>query len=475
MHVHLIGVCGTGMGSLAGLLRSAGHRVTGSDVAFYPPMGDALRGWGIETRSGYDPAHLQPSPDLVVVGNVCRPDNPEARAAISAGLRYCSMASAIEELFLKEREPYVLAGTHGKTTTTALLAYLLQAAGRKPGFFIGGIPLDFAESFRAAPVGHPFVIEGDEYDSAFFEKRPKFWSYRPLYTAISAVEHDHVDIYPDLESYRAAFTGFIDRIAEPGLLVAFAGDPVVRDLAERAHCRVVTQALSDDDCDALEPAWRAVPVYSSEAGQRFDLLVDGRRESRMDLRLTGDHNLRNALAALALAHLGAGVPLAELGRALPGFRGVNRRQQLRGTPGGVRIYDDFAHHPTAVAETLRGMRKRHANGKLIAIFEPRSATASRRLHQQSYPEAFSPADRVFLAPVGRPEITPEQRLDLEAMVEEIRTSNRHAEAPGSIEAIVERVARLAEPGDTVVAMSNGPFGGIHDLLLRALTRPNSVR
>ncbi len=470
MHVHLIGVCGTGMGSLAGLLRSAGHRVTGSDLAFYPPMGEALRRWGIETRTGYDPAHLQPRPDLVVVGNVCRPDNPEARAAISAGLRYCSMPAALEELFLQGRDPYVLAGTHGKTTTTALLAYLLEATGRKPGFLVGGIPLDFEESFRAAPVGRPFVIEGDEYDSAFFEKSPKFWRYRPLYASISAVEHDHVDIYPDPESYRAAFTGFVDRIPEPGLLVVFAGDPEVRALAERARCRVVAQALADDDCGALSPAWQAVPIDSSEAGQRFDLLVQGRCEARMDLRLAGDHNLRNALAALALAHLGAGVALVELGRALPGFRGVSRRQQLRGTAGGVRVYDDFAHHPTAVSETLRGMRKRHRAGKLIAIFEPRSATASRRLHQLAYPEAFSPADRVLLAPVGRPEIADDQKLDLDAIVDEIRASNRHAEAPGSIEKIVERVLELAEPGDTVVAMSNGPFGGIHDLLLEVLEK-----
>lgn len=473
MHVHLIGVCGTGMGSLAGLLRSAGHRVTGSDTAFYPPMSEALQRWGIETRVGFDPAHLEPRPDLVVVGNVCRPDNPEARAAIASGMSYCSMPAALEELFLADRDCFVLAGTHGKTTTTALLAFLLEAAGRQPGFLIGGIPLDFQESFRAAATGHPFVIEGDEYDSAFFEKSPKFWRYRPLFAALNAVEHDHVDIYPDLPSYRAAFRGFVERIPERGLLVAFAGDPEVRELARQAHCRVLLYALEGDDCSGLIPEWTAIPLERSSEEQSgeglpFELLIDGRQAARLGSPLPGDHNLRNALSALALAHLGAGVPLGELSRALSRFGGVSRRQQLRGTAGGIRVYDDFAHHPTAVAETLLGMKKRHPWGKLIAIFEPRSATASRRLHQEVYPDAFRPADLVFLAPVGRPEIADDQKLDLEAIVEQIRTSNRHAEAPGSIERIVARVCQLAEPGDTVVAMSNGPFGGIHDLLLQAL-------
>ncbi|HKP58444.1 MAG TPA: Mur ligase family protein [Polyangiales bacterium] len=472
MHVHLIGVAGTGMGSLAGLLRKAGHRVSGSDSAFYPPMGDALRNWGIETHQGFDPAHLTPRPDLVVVGNVCRSNNPEARAAIDGGLKYTSLPKALEELCLRGRRSFVIAGTHGKTTTTALTAHLLDALGAQPGFLIGGIPLSFPESFRLAPEGAPFVIEGDEYDSAFFEKTPKFWHYSPEVAILQAIEHDHADIYPDMASYRAAFAGFVERIPASGLLVANAADPEVRAVAARAKCRVAFYALDGDDTGEVTPEWVAAKVAPSEELAAFDLFAAGSSCGRLHSPLFGAANLRNTLAALALCASAADAKIHALSQALVSFGGVKRRQELRGIARGVRVYDDFAHHPTAVLETLRGFRERHPAGKLIAIFEPRSATASRRMHQDAYAQAFEPADITLLAPVGRQEIPEAERLDTQALAAAIGDGRHRAEAHPSIDAIVARVGEIAEPGDTIVAMSNGAFGGIHDRLLCVLAGRN---
>jgi UDP-N-acetylmuramate: L-alanyl-gamma-D-glutamyl-meso-diaminopimelate ligase len=468
MHVHLIGVAGTGMGSLAGLLKRAGHRVTGSDSAFYPPMGDALARWGIETRQGFDASHLSPPPDLVVVGNVCRPNNVEARAAIDSGLRYTSLPQALAEHCLAGRRSFVVAGTHGKTTTTALCAYLLEELGFAPGFLIGGIPLGFNESFRGAREGAPFVVEGDEYDSAFFEKTPKFWHYLPEVAILQAIEYDHVDIYPNMASYRAAFDGFIERLPAHGLLVANAADPEVRACASRARCKVAYYALEGDDTGEVTPEWLAAPVPAQGELVPFDLFVGGSACGRFYSPLFGDYNLRNVVAAIALCALAAAAPVQGLGRALPGFAGVKRRQELRGIADGVRIYDDFAHHPTAVLETLRGFRARHPEGQLIAAFEPRSSTASRRIHQEGYASAFAPADVVLLAPVGRMEIPEAERLDVRALTQALSSGGKRAELADGVDDLVRRVVAIAQPGDTVVAMSNGAFGQIHDRLLSAL-------
>jgi UDP-N-acetylmuramate: L-alanyl-gamma-D-glutamyl-meso-diaminopimelate ligase len=468
MHVHLIGVCGTGMGSLAGLLRKAGHDVSGSDSAFYPPMGDALRRWGIETHQGFDPAHLTPRPDLVVVGNVCRPNNPEARAAIDGGMKYTSLPKALNELCLRGRRSFVIAGTHGKTTTTALTAHLLDALGAQPGFLIGGIPLGFSESFRFAPEGAPFVVEGDEYDSAFFEKTPKFWHYDPEVAILQAIEHDHADIYPDMASYRAAFTGFVERIPAHGLLVANAADPEVRAIAARAHCRVAYYALDNEDTGDVTPEWIAAPVGLSGELAAFDLFAAGSACGRLMTPLFGAANLRNTLASIVLCALATDAKIHRLTQALATFAGVKRRQELRGVAAGVRVYDDFAHHPTAVLETLRGFRERNPEGKLLALFEPRSATASRRMHQEAYASAFAPADITLLAPVGRLEIPESERLDTTALAAAISGGSKQAEAVENIDAIIARAVELAEPGDTIVAMSNGAFGNVHDRLLCAL-------
>jgi len=487
MHIHFIAVAGTGMGALAGLFRSLGHDVSGSDVAFDPPMGPALERWGVRLMQGFDPAHLDPRPDLVVVGNVCRKDNPEARAAIDGGLHVTTMAHALADHALVETSPLVVAGTHGKTTTSALSAYLLDAVGLAPGFLIGGLPKNFETSFRAAaphrkklpltsgaplsPRRPPFVVEGDEYDTAFFEKTPKFWHYRPEVVILTSIEHDHVDIYPSEEAYLEAFRELVRRVPETGLIVAAAFDPkVVEVVRSCARAEVAWYALQGDETFGIAPEWLGAPGVVDFGLQELDLYVGGVACPRARLGLPGEHNVRNAIAAIAAAAQGYGARIDELLNALPGFQGVRRRQDLLGEPSGVRVYDDFAHHPTAVEETLRALRAKHPEGKLIAVFEPRSATACRKLHQEAYAHAFGPADRVLFPPLGRTNIPEAERLDLDRLVSELNQAGKRAEALASIDAIVERIVEEAASGDTVALLSNGAFGGIHQKLLEALRR-----
>ena len=465
MRVHLIGIAGAGMSALAALLVEAGHRVSGSDTSFDPPVGPYLEGLDIKCLEGWQSSNLEANPDLVVVGNVCRQDNPEAREAMARGLRTVSMPSALAEHVLSCREPLVVAGTHGKTTSSTLLAYLLRQVGTDAGFFIGGIPLNFERSSRLGAEGGPFVIEGDEYDSAFFEKVPKFWSYRPTAAILTSIEYDHVDVFPDADAYVAAFRKFVGLIPSDGWLFAWAGDPLVRGLALAAQCKVRFYALDGDDCGDTEPMWLGMRA----PGGTMDLFGGGSLCGRATLPLVGRHNARNTVAALAMASEAAGAPLDRLIAALPGFRGTRRRQELVGITNGVHVYDDFAHHPTAVKETLAGFRE-HVEGRLIAVFEPRSATASRRLHQDTYPDAFAPADVCILAPVGRSEIAPEEKLDTEVIATAIRSRGGHARACGSVEEVIAAAAAEARRGDTVVVMSNGRFEDAPDRILLALVR-----
>ena len=473
MHVHIVAVSGTGMGPLAGLLAEMGHRVSGSDVAFDPPIGPALSAWSVECLRGFDPAHLDPRPDLVVIGNVCRPDNVEARFAIDSGMNVTHLAGALGRFVLEGVSPLVVSGTHGKTTTTALAAYLLDRGGLAPGFLIGGVPADFSRSFRkpgprrlsAAGAGElvrrpPFVIEGDEYDTAFFEKTPKFLHYRPEVAILTSIEHDHIDVYPTLESYVTAFERFVALLPEHGLLVANAADPLVRAVAAKSRAEVAWYALHGEDTGGVAPQWLAAPAAIDATGTSFDLFAGGVACGRLALSLPGRHNLKNALAAVAASAQGFGVRISELSRALADFRGVKRRQELVGTPGGIAVYDDFAHHPSAVRETLSALRARHSGGRLLAVFEPRSATACRRLHQGDYPPAFAAADVVLIAPLGRSNLPPEQALDLSVLVEDLKKAGKTAEAPADHSEVVERVAALSRRGDVVALLSNGAFGGV---------------
>ncbi len=490
MHVHLIAVAGTGMGSLAGLLKAAGHDVSGSDGAFYPPMGPALERWGIRLFEGYDASHLSPRPDLVVVGNACRRDNTEVVAAQDAGLKLTSMVAALADHVLTGTSPLVVGGTHGKTTTSSLCAWILSSAGMQPGFLIGGLPKNFSTSFalpavsrgRALPlIGEgatgtperrrrsPFVVEGDEYDTAFFEKTPKFWHYKPEVAVITSVEHDHVDIYPNEASYLAAFAGFVSRVPEHGLIVAHAADAKVVDIVnEHARAEVAWYALDGEELHGCAPHWLGSSAGTDASGQAIDLFLGGMAAGRLALPMCGRHNALNTLAALAACCHGFGVSTQDAKAALATFAGIARRQDLIGEVDGVRVYDDFAHHPTAVRETLRGLKRRHPEGRLWAIYEPRTNTACRSLHQAAYLDAFDAADRVVFPPLGRDNIPKNERLNLAALVRDLGKRNVKAQRAENIDAIVTLLRDETEQGDTIALLSNGAFGGIYTKLLGAL-------
>jgi UDP-N-acetylmuramate: L-alanyl-gamma-D-glutamyl-meso-diaminopimelate ligase len=479
MRVHLVGVCGTGMGALAALLREAGHEVTGSDTAFDPPIGPELERLGVKTMRGYDPAHLEPSPDLVVVGNVIRRDNAEAVETERRGLPRTSMSAALREHFLAKRRPLVVAGTHGKTTTSSMCAWILSRAELEPGWFIGGLPKNLpggaalgraARSLNRPPA--PFVVEGDEYDAVYWHKEPKFFDYIGVgeddVAIVTSIEHDHIDIYPDAASYERAFRRFVRAVPEKGLLVVDAADARARAIVkEEARARVSYYALEGDDTGDVTPGWLGAlaAVDAASGAQPFDLFAGGVSCGRYTLRVPGAHNARNAIASIAACAEGFGVDVRAAKSALAAFEGVRRRQDLLGTPGGVRVYDDFAHHPTAVHETLRALKARHPEGALWAVFEARSATAVRAIHQHEYVGAFAPADRILLAPLGRANIPENERLDLAKLAAEIGPKARTM--PG-VPAIVDAIAEGARPGDTVALLSNGAFGGIHAALLARL-------
>ncbi len=481
MHVHLVGVSGTGMGALAALLREAGDDVSGSDAAFEPRVGPMLDGLGVRCRKGYRAAHLEPRPDWVVVGNAIRRDNPEAQEVERLGLSRESMSGALRKRFLVGRRPLVVAGTHGKTTTSAMAAWLLWSAGYDPGWFVGGVPKSLAAS-AAIGSSHvrpnrgrsPFVVEGDEYDAVYWDKRPKFLDYIGIaqddVAIITSVEHDHIDIYPDLASYEAAFRALARAVPESGLIVGDARDARVRGIvSSEAHARVAWYALERDDTGELTPTWLGAPAAPlSDGSPTFDLFAGGVACGRFVLRVPGRHNVRNAIAAFAACVEGFGMNVRDARAHLAAFEGVRRRQELLGEPRGVRVYDDFAHHPTAVDETLRALRERWPSGALWAVFEPRSATACRSLHQVAYARAFEAADRVVLAPLGRTNVPEGERLDIDRLARELGSK---ASAMGSVDAIVAHVSANARPGDCVAILSNGAFGGIHRKLLDSLAEP----
>ncbi len=457
--VHLMGICGTGMGALAGMLQEAGYAVRGSDENPYPPMSDFLARRHIPVASGYRPENLEPRPDLVVVGNVVRRDNPEVRALAAAGIPYLSLPQAVTGFFVQDRLSIVVCGTHGKTTTASLLASALATAGRDPSFLVGGILRGLDSSYRLGSGGC-FVVEGDEYDTAFFDKGPKFLHYRPRVAVLTSVEFDHADIFADFAAVQEVFRRLVAVLPPDGLLVACFDDPVVRELAGAAPCAVAAYG-SGAAC-----GWR-LAACDPGAG-RLEVERNGAAYGTFTVPLPGRHNALNGLAVIAVLDW-LGVDRQRIAAGLAGFAGVRRRQEVRGEAAGVTVIDDFAHHPTAVRETLAAIRARYAGRRLVAVFEPRTNSSRRRVFQQAYAAAFASADRVLVRePVPHRAIPRAEMFSAARLAADLRERGIPAAHFPDAGAIVARLTAEARPGDVVVVLSNGGFEDIHRRLLHSL-------
>ena len=458
-HVHLIGIGGTGMAALAGLLHESGCRVTGSDKALYPPTSTILGAMGVRVFEEFDAGHLTPRPDLVVIGNAVRRGNPEAEEVLDHDLPYRSMPALLGERFLGSRHAIVVAGTHGKTTTTAMLSWVLHQAGRDPGFLVGGLPADFEGPYRLG-TGPAFVIEGDEYDTAFFDKGPKFLHYRPDTVLLGAVEFDHADIFRDLEEVKRAFRWLMNVIPGKGLLVRYEDDAITREVSAGALCRV-------EGYGERAGVWQVRDLEDGPEGLRFRVERDEEPFLAATMSLSGAYNARNALAVIAAASE-QGLSAAEIARGLASFRGVRRRLDVRGEADGVLVLDDFAHHPTAIAETLRAVRARWPGRRVWAVLEPRSWSLRRNVFQERLAGSFAGAEETIIAHVfGAEELPEEQRLDPERLVADLAARGARARFLRGVDEIVETLEREARPGDVVAVLSNGGFGGIHQKLLGA--------
>ncbi len=447
MHIHILGICGTFMGGVAAIARQAGHRVTGCDAGVYPPMSTQLAALGIDLIEGYDTAQIELAPDAFVIGNVITRGNPLLEEILDRGLPYISGPQWLAENVLRDRWVLAVAGTHGKTTTSAMLAWMLEAAGLTPGFLIGGVPRNFGVSARIGD-GPFFVIEADEYDTAFFDKRSKFVHYRPRTVILNNLEFDHADIFPDLGAIETQFHHLVRTIPRDGLIVANAGEAALKRVLARG-------------------CWSALEWFGDAAGwhaqvqdeQRFTIRFGDRDFGTVQWALSGDYNRNNALAAIAAARH-AGVPPAVAIEALARFENVRRRMEVRGTVNGITVYDDFAHHPTAIRLTLDGLRERVANARIIAVLEPRSNTMKLGMMKDALGPSLARADRVFCYSNGI-------GWDVAAALAPLGAK---AAVSGDLDALVESIASAARPGDQVLIMSNGGFGGIHDRLLRWLAR-----
>jgi UDP-N-acetylmuramate: L-alanyl-gamma-D-glutamyl-meso-diaminopimelate ligase len=465
-HVHVIGVCGTLMGAFAAYLKRAGIRVTGSDQNVYPPMSDVLKKAGVELLSGYRAENFQAigKPDLVVIGNVISANNPEARAAIDGGYSYTSLPEAMERLLLGSTRNLVVAGTHGKTTTSSLLAYVLVKLGKDPSYFIGGVPADLPYSFNVTGPKGCFVLEGDEYDTAFWDKVPKFNHYLPDDAILTSIEYDHADIYPDFQAVVRAFEGLVSRIRPGGRLIACFDFPAVKELVAQATVPVLSYGS-----EGSGGRFTAFDVRLGGDGTRFRIR-DGKNEvAEIMLQIPGQHNVMNALSVwIECRELG--LEAAGVAAALASFRGVKRRQEERGKFGDVLVIDDFAHHPTAVRETLRALRGRYPDRRLVTVFEPRSATSRRKVFQKDYGDAFRGADSIFIAvPYDQTKIAADDQFSSGQLVDDLKRVGKDAHLFESVETGVQNVAALARKGDLVAVLSNGGFGGFIPKLIDALT------
>jgi UDP-N-acetylmuramate: L-alanyl-gamma-D-glutamyl-meso-diaminopimelate ligase len=465
-HIHLIGTCGTAMASLAGLLQLKGHRITGSDQAAYPPMSDLLASLKIPIAEPFSETNLQPRPDLVIVGNAISRGNVELEYVLDQRIPFTSMARVIHDEFLPEHESLVVAGTHGKTTTTSMLAWIYEVAATKdaalaPSFLIGGVAENFGTSFHLCE-GRPFILEGDEYDTAFFDKGPKFMHYFPDALILTHVEFDHADIYKDLDAVKTAFKRLVNLVPRRGRIVAFDGAPNVDECISRAFCSVERYGFKADSM------WRLDGLAHEGSQTTWRVMRSGEPWAELTLNMAGAHNALNTTAAAALA-AGQGVPLDAIIEALATFKSVKRRLEVRDVIDGITIIDDFAHHPTAIRETLRALRSSYPNARLWAVLEPRSNTLRRNVFEQELVDSLALADRIVMAGVFKMESIPEhERLHPDAVVKALAARGHHAELLKDADAIVDGIAPELAPGDVVAILSNGGFDGIYTKLPQRL-------
>ncbi|MCB9567178.1 MAG: hypothetical protein H6710_08220 [Myxococcales bacterium] len=470
MKIHFIGIGGTGMGALAGLLKEAGHDVRGSDTKLYPPMSTQLEAAQIPVMVGFDPANLEWGPDCVVVGNICSRDHIEVKAAQARGITLESFPSMLARTLLEGRRSLVIAGTHGKTTTSSLVAWLLRSAGQDPTYLIGGVPQNLERGSHLGQ-GPAIVLEGDEYDTAFFDKGSKFLHYRPTRAILTSVEFDHADIFADLDAVIAAFERFVALIPPEGDLVVCADERNAMAIAERsARCRVISYRLLGRDAPAGDERSATytgrVMVRRGTGRTDLEIFEEGESLGLFSTSMVGDHNLANLLAAVALARR-EGIDADTLRDGARRFRGVKRRQELLGLAAGVRVITDFAHHPTAVRLTVTAIRRLYRGKALHVCFEPRSASSRRAVFQEGYADAFRAATRVYIGPLFAPEkIEPEERLDPQALARAIACGGTEASAYASVDELCEAVLDQAVPGDTVLLLTCGAFGDLGNRLLR---------
>ena len=456
-HIHLIGICGTAMASLAGMLLQRGFHVTGSDAASYPPMSDFLSSLGIQVAQPFSVANLRPRPDMVVVGNVVSRGNVELEHVLDQRIPFCSLPQILHDEFLSGKEVLAVAGTHGKTTTTSMLAWIFESAGLQPSFLIGGIAENFGSSFQWEDGKH-FIIEADEYDSAFFDKGPKFMHYFPDAAILTSVEFDHADIYKDLDAVETAFKRLVNLIPRRGRIIGFDTGESMNHCLERAFCPVERYGSS------ASADWKIENLHFGAASTTWSVLRKNEAWGDFEFALAGEYNVWNAIAAAAMA-AGCGISRSDIASALKTFKSVKRRLEVRALVNGVTVIDDFAHHPTAIAGTLKALRSRYPNARLWAILEPRSNTLRRNVFQNELAQSLSEADEIVIANVFKSDAIPvADRLDLPAVVAQLQKNDKHARVVSDADEIVRLIAPELRDSDVVAILSNGGFGGIYEKL-----------
>ena len=457
--VHFLGICGTAMGAVAAAMKEQGWAVTGSDNQAYPPMSDFLASRGIGVCSGFRPENLPEEEALIVVGNAISRGNPEVEAVLNRKLNYASLPEVLRAHFLRGRHNIVITGTHGKTTTTSMTAWILEHAGKNPSYLIGGLPANLGQGacLRDPSTSRHFVIEGDEYDTAFFDKRSKFLHYLPELVVVNNIEFDHADIFENLEAIKLSFRRLLNVVPGEGMVLLNADDPNCLEVARNCHAPIVEVGFSENAGNRILHPWQ------KEGRSGFELFGE-----KFELAMSGEFNIRNAAMAASAAHF-YGIPTPVIREALLNFRGIKRRQEVRGVVGGITIIDDFGHHPTAIRQTLEGLARHHDGARIWALFEPRSNTTRRAVFQQEFPKAFAAAHGVVIGEVNRAaDLAPGERLDAEQLVVDLQSAGKQAFHEPSAAVIVQKLRPLLQSGDVVVVLSNGAFDGIHEKLLTGL-------